>query len=369
MQLYTPCSDSKFVYGRKVILYTDNKAIMFLQRCVITSNRVARWMMEIQQFDLEIRHITGANNHLADILSRSPRGLTDNETRQLNRPDQIMVNRVQIYEDKTLKGELQALATLQEADEKLAAIKAKVTLHPYTDQDRYRLQGDVLCCREDMTQQRWKAMLPHQLEQKLFKYVHFSLGHLRVDKCTEEIKYVFYVKGLSRKLRKFIACCDICQKTKHPNRSTDVEEEQHFPRKPGDVCAIDIYGSLPTSRGGVRYILVSLDPFSKFIKLYALKSNTTKSCLNRITNHYFGTVITTKAILSDNATQFRSPTWRKQLLKQGVEPRFTPIRHPESNPSERYMRELSKFCRIYCTENHKKWAELLPYIENWINNM
>jgi len=32
------------------------------------------------------------------------------------------------------------------------------------------------------------------------------------------------------------------------------------------------------------------------------------------------------------------------------------------------MKELSKFCRIYCNENHKKWAELLPHIENWMNN-
>jgi len=73
-------------------------------------------------------------------------------------------------------------------------------------------------------------------------------------------------------------------------------------------------------------------------------------------------------ILSDNASQFRSPSWRKQLQQQGVDLRFTPIRHPESNPSERCMRELSKFCRIYCHNNHKKWAELLPHIEKWINN-
>ena len=32
------------------------------------------------------------------------------------------------------------------------------------------------------------------------------------------------------------------------------------------------------------------------------------------------------------------------------------------------MRELSKFCRIYCHENHKKWDELLPHIENSVNN-
>jgi hypothetical protein len=31
------------------------------------------------------------------------------------------------------------------------------------------------------------------------------------------------------------------------------------------------------------------------------------------------------------------------------------------------MRKISKFCKIYCHQNHKKWAELVPYIENWLN--
>jgi len=83
-------------------------------------------------------------------------------------------------------------------------------------------------------------MLPDNLELQIFKYVHLALGHLGVDKCLEEIKYVFHIKDLGRKLRKFIACCDICQRTKHPNRSVDVKEKHHFPKKPGEVCAIDI---------------------------------------------------------------------------------------------------------------------------------
>jgi len=32
------------------------------------------------------------------------------------------------------------------------------------------------------------------------------------------------------------------------------------------------------------------------------------------------------------------------------------------------MKEISKFFRIYCSENHKKWAELIPHIESWLNN-
>jgi len=182
-----------------------------------------------------------------------------------------MVHKIQVYEDKTLKKKLQTLVTFQDADERLAAIKGKFTSHPITVKDRYKLQENVLYCREDKNQHRWKAMLPDNLEQKIFKYVHLSLGHLGVDKCLEEIKCVFHVRNLGRKLSKFIACCDVCRKTKHPNSSVDVEKKHHFPKKPGDVCAADIYCSLPISRGGVRYILVCLDVFSKFIKLYALK--------------------------------------------------------------------------------------------------
>ena len=40
--------------------------------------------MEIQQFDLEIRHIKGVQNHLVDVLSPSPRGLTDERDEKPN---------------------------------------------------------------------------------------------------------------------------------------------------------------------------------------------------------------------------------------------------------------------------------------------
>jgi hypothetical protein len=38
-----------YIYGHKVILYTNNKSLTFLKRCAITSNRVARWMVNLQQ--------------------------------------------------------------------------------------------------------------------------------------------------------------------------------------------------------------------------------------------------------------------------------------------------------------------------------
>jgi hypothetical protein len=31
------------------------------------------------------------------------------------------------------------------------------------------------------------------------------------------------------------------------------------------------------------------------------------------------------------------------------------------------MREIGKFCRIYCHEAHKIWPELLSHTEGWLN--
>jgi len=92
-----------YTYGHKLTLFTDNKALSFLQRCVITSNRVARWMVQVQEYDLEMRNIRGVQNHLADILNRNPSGMTDEQTRDLTRSDQVMFHHIQIYEDKDLK--------------------------------------------------------------------------------------------------------------------------------------------------------------------------------------------------------------------------------------------------------------------------
>jgi hypothetical protein len=37
-------------------------------------------------------------------------------------------------------------------------------------------------------------------------------------------------------------------------------------------------------------------------------------------------------------------------------------------PPNEVMRELGKYFRIYCNETHKKWAELIPYVEKWMNS-
>jgi transposase InsO family protein len=105
-----------------------------------------------------------------------------------------------------------------------------------------------------------------------------------------------------------------------------------MPANTGDLCAVDIFGPLPVGRGGVRYILVCLEVFSKFVKLYPLRAATTRTCLSKIVAHYVVHVTRPKCILSDKGTQFASPTWGKKLAELGINVRFSPVRQPQANP-------------------------------------
>ena len=221
---------------------------------------------------------------MADILSRNPTGLEVNEIQDLTKPSTISVNKKELKIDQAVLKNLKDLADKQKNDPRLRIIREKAEKHPAGN--KHRIEVDVLF-RRDRLGAVWKAMLPECLEATTIRYVHMSLGHAAVDNCVWEINQAFHLKNVGRKVRRFIASCDICQRAKHPNRYIDLKERSHVSSKPGELCSIDLYGSLPTGRGGVRYILEYLEVFSKYVWLYTLKTATTKSCLNKLVNHYF----------------------------------------------------------------------------------
>ena len=80
-----------YIFGYEVYLRTDNKALSFLSKCALTSNRIARWVMQIQEYNLHIQHNRGADNFLGDTISRNPVGLCEHDTKELFNPKELMV--------------------------------------------------------------------------------------------------------------------------------------------------------------------------------------------------------------------------------------------------------------------------------------
>jgi transposase InsO family protein len=82
---------------------------------------------------------------------------------------------------------------------------------------------------------------------------------------------------------------------------------------PGELVTLDLYRQLPVGRGGVKYLLVCFEVFSKHVTLYPLKAATTKNCLDKLINNYFPNTMKPQIILTDHGSQFTSFKWEKAL--------------------------------------------------------
>lgn len=193
----------------------------------MTSNKVARWVIELQQYDIQIRHITGPSNYRADGFCRNPAGLTENELLDLRQPANLMVHAIDLNIDPGVSHELKDLAAHQAADQRLSRIRERLNMYPTQVVLKYKLLNGILYSTDLHHHPFWSPMLPSTLDNLVIKYVHASLGHLGVDKCMDQVAHSFHIKNFGRKFRKFIARCDTFQRVKYPNKSFTTQERNY----------------------------------------------------------------------------------------------------------------------------------------------
>jgi hypothetical protein len=120
-------------------------------------------------------------------------------------------------------------------------IRVQTEKDPTKYKERYMVRNHVLLYRNDKTHPYWKTLLLRDLEYKVIKYVHTRIRHQGTDKCMHQISHSH------RKLRMFVAHCDVCEHVKHPNRGLEIISRSHLPPKLRGLLTIDLYGPLSTN--------------------------------------------------------------------------------------------------------------------------
>ncbi len=54
-----------------IIVYTDHNPLVFIMRMSNANQRLMRWSLIMQEYNIEIRHKKGVDNLVADALSRT----------------------------------------------------------------------------------------------------------------------------------------------------------------------------------------------------------------------------------------------------------------------------------------------------------
>ena len=86
-----------------------------------------------------------------------------------------------------------------------------------------------------------------------------------------------------KKVKNYVRTCDMCQKCKDAgNKVLFGGTKAIVPLGKGDLVSADYFGPLPVSSAGVRYLFVTVDNFTKYVRLFTLRRATTAATLRRV---------------------------------------------------------------------------------------
>ncbi|CAA7016379.1 unnamed protein product [Microthlaspi erraticum] len=281
-----------YLVGSKVIVYTDHAALRHLLAKKDTKPRLLRWILLLQEFDLEILDKKGVENGVADHLSR------------------MMVNGPAPIDDTLPEEQLLLVESLGKSVglavrlEQSKAVKEKEAPW-YADYANYLVCGEVPADLSPYQKKKFFMDISHYFwdESYLFKrgsdglfrrciaqeevegileHCHGSSygGHFATFKTASKVLQAgFWWPSLFKDTHDFIARCDRCQREGSISKHNEMPQNPILEVEVFDVWGIDFMGPFEPPSHGNRYILVAVDYVSKWVKAIASPTNDAKVLL------------------------------------------------------------------------------------------
>ena len=182
---------------------------------------------------------------------------------------------------------------------------------------------------------------------RILRHAHYYGGHLGIDPSLQYLRdNNYYWPFMRRDLIAFISTCPACQMTWRRARVARLLRHTFDSYDPFYKIIIDFQGPFaPADCDGNLYFFNVIDAFTRYLRIFPCKDNTTDSaarCLLDIYSHY---TLPRIIVCSDNAQQFISETYKKLLIFISGEPSYSlPYIHQSS--IERPQREVLRHTRV-----------------------
>nr|GEZ76724.1 reverse transcriptase domain-containing protein [Tanacetum cinerariifolium] len=126
---------------------------------------------------------------------------------------------------------------------------------------------------------------------------------------------------------------------------------------------IDIAGPFPEGPGKVKFLIVAMDYFTKWIEAKAVATITGGQMKKFVWDNIVCRFGIPREIISDNGKQFADNPFKDWCDKLNITQHFASVKHPQSNGLvERVNRSLGEGIKARLGEGNKNWVEELPHV-------
>ena len=189
-------------------------------------------------------------------------------------------------------------------------------------------------------------------------------GHLGIEKTINRLRMKYFWQGQSEEIKRHVQTCVPCQMRKKVVGKPQGLMQFIIIENPFDKVGIDLLGPFPETKFGMKYIMVVVDYFTKWVETKALES---AKALD-VANAFVQTVIlrhgAPESILSDRGKAFISEIMTEVFKLLKTNHNTTVAYHPQYNGlCERQMHTFATMLSLYVSQDHRDWDVLLPYMQ------
>ena len=342
-----------YLVGSKVIVYTDHSALKYLLTKKDAKPRLIRWILLLQEFDIEIKDKKGSENLVADHLSRLEQGdKVEDEPIADNFPDE----KLWVIKDMQAPwfADLVNYLVANVVPEDLSYHQRKKF---FSEVKHYFWEDPLLFrrCADGVV----RRCIPEEEMVAILYHCHSSLygGHHGADKTAAKVLQCgFFWPTLFKDARSFVVACDRCQRTGNIGRRQEMPQTGILQVELFDVWGLDFMGPFPISFGNM-YIMVAVDYVSKWVEAIALPNNTGGSVVKFVKKNIFICFGVPRAIISDNGVHFQNSHFKTLLAKYRCHFKSGTTYHPQtSGQVEVSNRELKSILEKTVNTSRKDWA-------------
>ncbi|XP_020239496.1 uncharacterized protein LOC109818442 [Cajanus cajan] len=313
--------------------------------------------------DVQVKHTPRELNTRADQLaklasSKKISHLRSMMQQELHKPSITQAECLQVQQGTPnwMTGIVENLTTGSLPTNPLEAKKMKTVAGRYT-----LIAGELY--KRGMSTPLLKCLAPEQA-QYVVREIHEGICGTHLGGrtlATKVIRAGYYWPTLLTNCVNFVQQCKPCQQ--HGPLTHQPPEELHSITTPWpfSIWVMDILGPFPPAKGQVKFLLVAIDHFTKWIEAEAVATITA----NNIQKFFWKNVITRfgipYALITDNGLQFTDCRFNEFLAGLGIKHKMTSVEHPQTNgQAEAANKVILKELKRRLGQAKGTWPDCLP---------
>lgn len=357
-----------YIECSEIHVRTDHQPLRWLMSLKSPTGRLARWALQLQAYNLKISYTPGKTNKVADMLSRPICNLNEADpncgvctiTVELTGQTAVDLRHEQLTDPEVAK-----IITCFET------ASSKEELSHWISRGYTMSNGVLYHYSPDIDEDNAQYVVPEQARKGILEEYHDSptAGHYGVERTMKRITNRYFWPGMRRYIQEYVRRCVSCQKYKTQNlKPAGLVQTPPYNQR-FEVLSIDLFGPLPETANGNRWIYIIEDTATKWVELFTLKEATAVACAKILVEDLFLRYGLPRKIISDNGVQFVSDVMQQVMYILDVKQILTPVYHPESNPVERKNRDLKPQLAILVGDSHVNWDQSIASIRFAMNTV